>query len=346
MRRVRARLLSFTMLVVALMLAAACTEVPVPGDSSGDHAPGDGNGEHDPPPETAHAAVPSDTDTDTDDPASDGEPAADSGDEAQPDPDGDGPVPDGEEAGADDDTDGEAGSDPDAEAHDQPGSGTASAAADVRKADKFSFSCGDGESEVAASGAARVSSGDATIYVGTQQVSANNQDPRVVRFDSGRQTWCRDDLETTGDDHRGYGLLWSGDALYAVFSVTGTQGSPSEDFRRFATEGWLTSFSDASPRGGGGPKAAVIARLDPATGDGLTASYLTALTSKGKTNSLAVTSLDLDRDTLVVGANSWWRPRRADRTAMECTGDSPFPTTYHFTADLSDVTSVESDRCS
>lgn len=63
-------------------------------------------------------------------------------------------------------------------------------------------------------------------------------------------------------------MLWSGDLLYVVFTATGAQGDASGDLRRFTQQGWLTSYSDASPGGGGGAKVSAIVQLDPATGDG------------------------------------------------------------------------------
>jgi hypothetical protein len=220
--------------------------------------------------------------------------------------------------------------------------------ADVRDADRYAIGCGQDEATVAASGAPRVTRGEATIYIGTAQVSGANQDPRVVRFDGGRQTWCRDDLERGNDDGRGYGLLWSGDLLLAVVSATGTQGDPSGDLRRFTGSGWLRHYSDASPGGGGGPKVAAVVALDPATGAGVpgVGTWLTALTGAGKVNSLLVTSLERAGDGVRVGVASWYSPRRADRTAMTCEGSSPFTVTYTFDASLRSVTDVRADsRC-
>jgi hypothetical protein len=217
----------------------------------------------------------------------------------------------------------------------------------VGEATRYAFSCSGDEAAVAASGAPHVTQGDSTIYIGTQQVSANNQDPRIVRFDDGQQAWCRSDLERNGDDGRGYGLLWAGDTLYGVFSATGTQGEPSGDLRRFTGDGWLTSYSDASPRGGGGPKASAIIQLDPATGDGMPGrgTYLTA-EAKQKTNSLVVTDLALTGDTLTVSADSWYSPRGSDRRPLDCSGSSPFATTFTFSADLTTVTDVQVQGCS
>jgi hypothetical protein len=219
------------------------------------------------------------------------------------------------------------------------------AGSDVRAADLYAFSCTDDEEAVAASGAARVGAGGDTIYAGAQQVSGDNQDPRVVRFDGGRQSWCRDDLERSGDDGRAYGLLWSGDALYVAVSANGTQGAASGDLRRYTTGGWLTSYSDASPSGGGGAKASALVRIDPATGEPSAGTWITSVTSAGKTNSLVITSLAFSHGVIVVGVDSWFSPRRPDRSPLQCTGDSPFQVVYRFTPDLTSVLDVSADRC-
>ncbi|HSL56248.1 MAG TPA: DUF4214 domain-containing protein, partial [Acidimicrobiales bacterium] len=215
-----------------------------------------------------------------------------------------------------------------------PSCATSPSVADVRAARVYAFDCGDDEATVAAAGGPRVRIGDTTIYAGTRQVSATNQDPRLARFDAGQLTWCRTDLETTGDDGRGYGLLWDGgDGLYVVVSATGTQGAPGDDLRRVAGGGWLRHYADAST-GGGGARVAVVARVDPATGAPTRATFLTARLSSGKVNSLVVTGLARDGADLVVQADSWFSPRRADRSPMTCSGGSPFAATYRFAADL------------
>lgn len=193
-----------------------------------------------------------------------------------------------------------------------------------------------------------MSRNNSTIYIGARQVSSGNQDPIVVRFDNGRRTWCRDDLERSGDDGRGYGLFWSDDVLLGVVSATGNQGDGTNDLRRFTNAGWLTSYGAASPRGGGGPKVAAVIGLDPSSGNGRAAigTWLTALNADGKVNSLVVRSIASAGGGVRIGVRSWFAPRGANRQAMTCTGASPFDVVYTFDSDLRTVTAVDgSGRC-
>ena len=208
------------------------------------------------------------------------------------------------------------------------------------------FSCDDSESTLNNKGVSTVSEGKSSIYIGYRQLG-NNKDPIVARFDDGVQVWCRTDYETTPDDNTGYGLFWdeTADRLYGVFSATGTQGSSNEDFRRFATNGWLTHYTDGSPSGGGGAKVAIIAQIDPANGDIDQATFVTAVTSKRKTNSLTITELDFEDGYLKVTANSWYSPRNLDKSSMSCSGSSPFEYKLGLKADLSAAISTSAEGC-
>ncbi len=200
------------------------------------------------------------------------------------------------------------------------------------------------EADIIASGANKVVLGTQTIYIGTEQVTSINQNPILRSFDpvNPNNNWTRRDLETSGTDGRGLGLLWSGSALYGVFSVDGTQND-GQDFRRAAgnaEQNWLKSYGP-----GGGGKIAVLAQLDPQTGALLEAAHLSAITSNGKTNSLFVTDASANSaGNLVVQAKSFFSPRQPNGSAKirnpGTTGDSPFDYTIEITADLSEVVST------
>jgi RTX calcium-binding nonapeptide repeat (4 copies) len=195
------------------------------------------------------------------------------------------------------------------------------------------------EVEAASRAENRVTAGTTTLYIGFNQVSGNNQNPWVASFTNGSLNWYRTDYEVTDDDGKGTHLVWDGGTnLYAAFTATGTQGTPEQDFRRFATAGWLKSYSDASPGGGGGGRVGILAKLDPLTGDVLNASFLTALNGT-KTNSVFVQNLSLNGSNLVVQADSAFAPRKADRTAMVRNGNPKVSPNYtvEFAPDLGSV---------
>ncbi|MTJ08282.1 hypothetical protein [Anabaena sp. UHCC 0204] len=204
------------------------------------------------------------------------------------------------------------------------------------------FTCNDTEATIKAKNGPKVTVGTTSIYIGYQQVSSVNKDPRIVRFDNGVKKWCRSDYETTGDDGTGYGLIWDGSGvLYGVFSSTGTQ--TGNDFRRFASGRWLTSYGS-----GGGAKIGVIARINPINGDVNYATFLPAKKSDGKTNSLTVKELSWNGTTLTVKADSTWSPLRANKTRMTCVAGTPSPIKYTavFTGDLIKVNSASAIGCS
>lgn len=203
--------------------------------------------------------------------------------------------------------------------------------------DAVSFACGDAESTVKGKGAPGIVKGTASLYIGYRQVSSTNKDPIVLRFDGGAKTWCATDLETTGDDQTGYGLAWDGGSdFYAVFTTTGTQGDASQDFRRFATGGWLSSYGS-----GGGAKAAVLVRAKAADGKPDAATFLKAQKSDGKTNSLLVTALTPGADAIEVKYESYFSPLKADKKPFDCTGgSSPFPSTLTLSRDLKSATAA------
>ena len=214
--------------------------------------------------------------------------------------------------------------------------------------DVVKFSTGVTEAQLIASGAARITLGSQTIYIGTDQVSAINQDPILASFDAinPANNWLRADYEATGADGRGNGIaVTPAGAVYAFFSVDGTQGSPAQDFRRAsaaAEQPWLRSYGQ-----GGGPKVSVIGKIDPATGNLLAAAYLSAILSNGNSNTLSITGLDLQPNgNLLIRAQSFFSPRRPDGQPLTLDDDpttpdtSPFPYFIEITPDLRRVEST------
>ncbi|MGD1804093.1 DUF4347 domain-containing protein [Dapis sp. BLCC M126] len=210
--------------------------------------------------------------------------------------------------------------------------------------DVIKFTPSDTEAEIAAKGGPSIEIGTQTIYIGTWQESSNNQDPIIASFDdiNPANNWIRTDYESTGADGRGNGLFWDGDDLYAVFSTDGTQGSPSEDFRRAAsdaTQSWLRSYGQ-----GGGAKVSVVARIDELTGEMTDAAFFSAVLNSGNSNTLTVTDLSINSDNnLVVEANAFFGPRNPDgsrMTQVDTSLGSPFDYTVEITQSLEEVIST------
>lgn len=204
---------------------------------------------------------------------------------------------------------------------------------------------GPTEADIQSKQKTNIAVGDTTLYIGYNQVSSNNKDPWVASFTNGKLNWYRKDYEVTDDDSQGTHLLWNSNSktLYAAFTATGTQGTAQEDFRRFATNGWLKSYTNYSPGGGGGGKVAILTKIDFSTGNITAASFLTALNGT-KTNSVSVTNLSFSGNNLVVEADSAFAPRKADRTAMTANGVSSSEPNYKvvFAPDLGSVISATS----
>jgi hypothetical protein len=204
------------------------------------------------------------------------------------------------------------------------------------------------EAQLIASDAARITLGSQRIYIGTDQVSAINQNPILASFDAlnPANNWIRSDYETTGADGRGYGVaVTPAGEVYAFFSVDGTQGSPPEDFRRVsngAEQAWLRSYGQ-----GGGPKVSVIGKIDPATGNLIAAAYLSAVLGNGNSNTLTITGLALQPNgNLLVSAQSFFSPRQPNGQPMALDNDpttpetSPFAYFVEITPDLKRVEST------
>jgi hypothetical protein len=175
-------------------------------------------------------------------------------------------------------------------------------------------------------------------------VSSINQDPIVAKFQNNVQQWCRVDYEVTPDDSQGYGLIFNSkeNSLYGVFSSTGTQGTSDQDFRKYATKGWFTSYGQ-----GGGGKISVIAKIDPSNGNVLSATFVSAVLSSGNSNSVTVTKLtNVNQEFLCLEMSSFFSPRKTDKKGMTCSGSSPFRWNLVLSSNLSmALSSCADDRC-
>jgi hypothetical protein len=200
------------------------------------------------------------------------------------------------------------------------------------------FTCKDTEATIKNLGAASARVGNLNIYIGTTQVTSINQNPIIKAFNAtnGRAVYCKTNYERTPVDGRGYGLHWNGTNLYAIFSVDGGSRTALSNFARSNAQAWTRSYGS-----GGGAKISVIARINPRNGAVMGASFISAVLSPGKSNSLAIKGVSCtNTGNVLVSADSWFNPRRIDGTAMVQTGSggSPHNYTIELSADLKRVT--------
>jgi len=201
------------------------------------------------------------------------------------------------------------------------------------------FNPGTSETTLIDLGVASVSFGDTTIYIGTNQVSANNQDPIVASFTNGIQDWVQS-YDSSNIDGRGVGLLWdeTSASLYGVFTADGGSNG-SNTFGAATQGGWLSSYG-----GGGGSKASVLLKLNPETGSAEAGTYVRAELTGGNTNTVNPTGLDLINNQVVFFGDSFFTPLDIDQEPFdnkEPSANSPFPYRVVFTADLSQAVSAE-----
>jgi hypothetical protein len=197
------------------------------------------------------------------------------------------------------------------------------------------------EAQAQTSGAARVTVGNTTIYIGTKQVSANDQNPIVLSYTSGIQDWFFFH-EQTPPDSRGIGLLvdYNGttiNSLYAAFTTDGGS-TDANGIQRFTTGGWLNSYGS-----GGGPYATVLLKLDPNNGNGIAGTFVRSQLSNGNTNTLIPTGLAFDGSgNVVLKASAYFSPLAVDKTRLDVSGlgSSPFAYTLTLSPNLSSAISA------
>jgi len=198
--------------------------------------------------------------------------------------------------------------------------------------------CGGDEATFAALPRVRV--GASTIYVGFDQVSGDNQDPLIARFDAGEPVWCRYH-EDDAPDGRAHAITWDGGPYaYVVYTIVGG-GSDLE-----GKGGWLASYAPGSISGGG-PKVSVVGRVDVSDGSLDAATFVIAVKSDNKVNSHGPRGavVVLEGGAVEFHGDSAHKAIDADgESAMDCT-DYPFDSRYRFTADLSQLLCADSTNC-
>lgn len=145
--------------------------------------------------------------------------------------------------------------------------------------------------------------------VGYDQVTSINQNPFVRKLNaSGQEVW-RVVYENTPVDGRAVWVaLDANQSPYVVFSVDGGSNDAAAINKKELDN--ANAFSGVFQSGygsGGGPKASIIARLNPDNGKIAKATFVTARLTDGKTNTLNITKFGFQNGKVAfeVSAAAW-----------------------------------------
>ena len=199
----------------------------------------------------------------------------------------------------------------------------------------------DSLADLTTRGNAMVQEGNVAFVIGYTQNSAINQNPQVARFDSGVQTWYSSDAyESGGADSQAVAVLWDkADALYVAFTIDGEQ---ADSLSRFTSGGWIDGYGT-----GGGAKVSVLTKIDVNSGAITAGTYIRAESGSGETNTLEVKDLAFDNNgDIVVMADSFSFPLKADKSRFTCTTGSPYDYTLVLSPDLTTAVSAMATGCS
>lgn len=185
-----------------------------------------------------------------------------------------------------------------------------------------------------------------TYEVGFDQVSGNNQNPFVIKkSSSGEQLW-KVSHESTGVDCRAAMVsVAENGSPWVVFTLDGGSNDGTYITKKEVSSGAFDGVFMNSYGSGGGPKVAVLAKLNPDNGKIEKGTFLTARLTSGKTNSLSVEKIGFTDGKFALEASSAaWPPgkgssyvRMPDITDEDRT-DNKFLLYYEFSADLSQIT--------
>lgn len=161
------------------------------------------------------------------------------------------------------------------------------------------------------SDAASVTDAEGAVYtVGYVQQSRNNQDAVVEKMDNaGNVLWKVTHASSPADERAVLITLDEEQNPWVVFTVDGGSYDDGYITRKFVEKGAFQNVYQDSYGKGGGPKVAIIARLNAETGKIVKASFLTARLNSGNTNSLTVEKIGVNQGKVSLEAKTAaWPP--------------------------------------
>lgn len=183
----------------------------------------------------------------------------------------------------------------------------------------------------------RIASG--TVKLGTVQSGPQDQDPVIAYYENGRQVFCNKDYDTTGTDARPVAATADKEHIFVAFSVN-AGSTATNSFARFTRSGWIKAYGQ-----GKGAKVILILKLAKSSGEPVAGTYVVAVKKDGKTNSVALKSLNYSEGKLSVVADAWLEPLTVGGTPFSCSGKSPFRYYLDLKPDLSAALGAAADGC-
>ncbi len=160
--------------------------------------------------------------------------------------------------------------------------------------------------------------------VGLEQVSSNNQNPFVEKYNSAGTLLWKKIHASTGVDERAVlvSIAEDGTTPFVVFTVDGGSNDSNFITKKETESGAFDNvFLNSYGRASGAAKVAVIARLNPENGKISKATFLMSRTKEGninateKTNTFVVDNFDVTSNAVRIEGRSWFLPPSKDATA-------------------------------
>jgi len=203
------------------------------------------------------------------------------------------------------------------------------------------MSCSDSQTSLFANNVVNLTVGSTDYFFGSE-LNNGAKYPCIARFDSGKQTWCSCSYESVSATAGAYGGLFDYDynTLYVVFQTA----SPSDNFSKYTTNGWITALGNNVDS----EEVAVLLEIDISNGTPTgSGTYVHAIDNQGIANYTHLTywqKQNTDSMTLTFEAGTF--PLNTDLTPQSCSAVSGYYNwNVEFSLDLSTVQSSSANNC-
>ncbi len=200
--------------------------------------------------------------------------------------------------------------------------------------------------ELNLSSSATATDKDGNIYeVGFEQASSINQNPFVRKTDESGNTLWKVNYEKSAVDGRAVLVaIDDNNNVWVTFTVDGGSNEDTNITKHAVANDAFQNVYANSYGSGGGPKASLLAKINPDNGKMEKATFLTARLSSGKTNTLQIEKIGFSATGILLEVKSAaWPPgvgkkySRYPDITDEDRIDNAFFVTYEIAFDLSEI---------